>query len=276
MKLSIGIIHWNAVDELRRCLQAFSRAQLPQPCELIVVDNASRALPNGLIDEFPNARWIRNGFNAGFAGACNQIVDTSSGELILFCNPDIEAGETSVMRLLEVCDRNPRAAVAAPALVDSQGRLQKGSVRRLPTISSVTSDLLFLDELRRPAPAVAPPEGPPRKIQQPAGACLMIRRSALEEVGRWDEQFYPAWFEDVDLCRRFERAGWEILWVPDSHVLHAGGQSLDTLGFHKFLALYYANLRRYFRKHHAPVAALYVAILSRCALVLRRILVRRT
>ncbi|MGI8783399.1 MAG: glycosyltransferase family 2 protein [Acidobacteriota bacterium] len=276
MKLSIGIIHWNAVDELRRCLQAFSRAQLPQPCELIVVDNASQAPTDGLVEEFSHVRWILNGFNAGFAGACNQIVDSSSGELILFCNPDIEAGGTSVMRLLEVLDGTPRAAVAAPALVDSQGRLQSRSVRRLPTISSVTSDLIFLDELRRAAPPIAPPVGPPRKIQQPAGACLMIRRTALEEVGRWDEQFYPAWFEDVDLCRRFERAGWEILWVPDSQVLHVGGQSLNTLGFHKFIALYYVNLRRYFRKHHAPAAALYVALLSRCALVLRRILVRRT
>lgn len=276
MKLSIGIIHWNAVDRLRRCLQAFSRAQLPQPCELIVVDNASQAPTDSLVKEFSDVRWIRNSFNAGFAGACNQIVDNSTGELILFCNPDIEVDGTSVMRLLQVSDGNPRAAVAAPALVDAQGRLQEGGVRRLPTAWSVTSDLLFFDELRRSAASAAPPEGPPRKIHQPAGACLMIRRSALEEVGRWDEQFYPAWFEDVDLCRRFERAGWEILWVPDSHVLHAGGQSLDTLGFHKFLALYYANLRRYFRKHHAPVAALYVALLSRCALVLRRILVRRT
>src|SRR4030095_13094409 len=93
------------------------------------------------------------------------------------------------------------------------------------------------------------PSHNPVPVEQPAAAALMVRRDAYEEVGGFDEQFFPAWYEDVDFCRRLKDNGCEIYFARNAEFVHEGGYSADTMGSQQFLRSYYANQLRYARKH---------------------------
>ena len=83
----------------------------------------------------------------------------------------------------------------------------------------------------------------------------MIRRDAFEDVGDFDEQFYPAWYEDVDFCRRLKAKGWQVYFAPEAQFLHEGGYSVDAMGAPDFLRSYYSNQLRYARKHFGKFGA---------------------
>jgi N-acetylglucosaminyl-diphospho-decaprenol L-rhamnosyltransferase len=86
----------------------------------------------------------------------------------------------------------------------------------------------------------------------------MVRRDAYEEAEGFDEQFYPAWYEDVDFCRRVKAQGWEIFFLPAAEFLHSGGYSAETLGSESFLNAYYGNQLRYARKHFGSMGSVAV------------------
>jgi len=87
-------------------------------------------------------------------------------------------------------------------------------------------------------------------VDQPAAACLMLRRKTLELLDGFDAGFFPAWFEDVDLCKRIRMAGGRIQFQPKANFMHVGASSIDALGTELFLKYFHANLIRYFMKHH--------------------------
>jgi GT2 family glycosyltransferase len=110
-------------------------------------------------------------------------------------------------------------------------------------------------------------------VDQPAAAALMIRRDAYDEVGGFDEQFSPAWYEDVDFCRRLKAAGWEIYFARDAQFQHQGGYSAQALGSEAFARAYYSNQVRYARKHLGSAAT--AAIRASIAVgMIERIVVR--
>ena len=89
----------------------------------------------------------------------------------------------------------------------------------------------------------------PAAVEQPAGACLLVRRSSFEDCGGFDEGFYPLWFEDVDLCRRLRQQGGTILYWPQVRVRHQGGHSQENLSFSEKQIYWYRNMLYYVRKH---------------------------
>jgi N-acetylglucosaminyl-diphospho-decaprenol L-rhamnosyltransferase len=91
----------------------------------------------------------------------------------------------------------------------------------------------------------------PVAVDQPAAAALMVRRDAYDAIGGFDEQFFPAWYEDVDFCQRLKSAGWEIYFVPDAKFQHVGGYAAELLGARAFAEAYYRNQLRYATKHFA-------------------------
>ena len=135
------------------------------------------------------------------------------------------------------------------------------NVRRLPTLASLAADLLLIDHLWPDNPASVryyardlDPDAP-ADVEQPAAACLMIRADVFDRLGGFDEAFWPAWWEDVDFCRRLRTAGHRIRYVPDAVFQHQGGASLEALGTRTFERVFAANRRRYVRKHHGRLAA---------------------
>jgi N-acetylglucosaminyl-diphospho-decaprenol L-rhamnosyltransferase len=247
------IVTWNNRDFLGRCLES-----LPKDSEIVVVDNASTDGSADFVAEtFPHVRLIRLDRNIGFGAAINRAAAEATGTYLLLLNPDAEATPKSIERLMEFLDEHITCGAAAGRLLSMTEDWQRGfNVRRLPTYGTVIAHLLLFkhvwpsNPLTRHAEAAEITDTATQAVEQPAAACLMVRRRTFDQVGGMDERFFPAWFEDVDLCRRILEAGWTIFFVPRANFRHLGGVSVAALGVPRTKRLYYQNLERYMGKHH--------------------------
>lgn len=261
MTISVVIVNWNSGPLLQSCVSSLLR-HAPD-CQLVVVDNASLDSSAAYLDALKApVALIRNRINAGFAAGCNTGWKNCDGNHILFLNPDAETLAGSVQSLARVLAEAPDIWAAGGQLLSNAWQPQdEYAARAFPTLASVRADMFFLDEIWPENPwtkryRVPPKRGQfPHVVDQPPAACLMVRRSALESLNGFDERFHPAWFEDVDLCKRIRDGGGRILLVPTARFLHQGGSSLKSLGKEMFLEYFHKNQVRYFAKHHGAETA---------------------
>ncbi len=249
--ISIIIVTYNSREWIERCLESLHDSA----AEVIVVDNHSTDGTTEVAGRFPGVRLLQAERNLGFAAASNLGARHSQGDALLFLNPDT-ARRTPLRPLEEVLARSPGIAAVAPQLVDPQGRFQAGfNVRRLPTPAALAFEVLLVNRLWPRNPVNRRYRcldfDPSREaeVEQPAGACLLVRRSSFEACGGFDENFFPLWFEDVDLCLRLRRQGGAILYCPAVRFEHSGGHSLLTVSFSEKQVYWYRNLLYYVRKH---------------------------
>ena len=257
--LSIIIVNWNTRDFLERCLETVEAEAdriAPRRTETIVVDNQSSDGSTEMIRRrFPWVRLIESGKNFGFAGGNNVALRESRGTYVLLLNPDTELLKGSLVGLIEFMETNPRAGGAGPALLNPDRSLQPSSYPA-PTVGREFWRLLHLDGLRRLAsyPLATWRRGGPRRVDVIQGACLMIKREALEQVGFFDVRYFM-YTEEVDLCYRLRSAGWELYWIPSLGTVHYSGRSTQQTSREMFLHLYRSKIR-YFRKHYGVSGAL--------------------
>jgi N-acetylglucosaminyl-diphospho-decaprenol L-rhamnosyltransferase len=268
--VSIVIVNWNSGTLLQNCIRSLLDNAVG--CKIIIVDNASADSSLEFNTKAgADISIIRNERNIGFAAACNQGWQASSGAYVLFLNPDTEAYSGSIHCLERAFPMDGSVWAVGGRLVSRSGQLD-AYMRPFPTIGRVARDLLLIDELcsiiRRRSYQISNDKGP-IEVDQPAAACLMITREALEKIGGFDETFYPAWFEDVDLCRRIWDRGGHIRYQPAARFLHHGGYSLNRMTPQAFLECFHTNQIRYFQKHQGKRAALRVRNLIVCGLLLR-------
>jgi len=257
--VSVLVVSWQSADWLERCLTAID----PLEAEIIVADNASTDGSAALARTVaPAATVLALDRNRGFAGGVNAARAAARTPRLLLLNPDAAATPGAIARLAAALDASPDIGAVSGRLVDADGTPQHGfNVRRLPTLTSLAVDLLFIDHLWRDNPAslryYARDLDPdvPADVEQPAAACLMIRAEVFDRLGGFDEAFWPAWWEDVDFCRRVLAAGYRIRYVPDAVFTHQGGASVDALGTRAFEQVFAINRARYLRKHHGRLAA---------------------
>jgi GT2 family glycosyltransferase len=251
--VSVLIVNWNDRLHLEECLAALTG----QDVETVVVDNAS---DDGSADmvatEHPWVRLERAEQNLGFAGGINRAAAAAGGRYLLLLNPDARPEAGAVECLRDYLEEHANAAGAAGLLLGPGGVPQRGwNVRRLPTPVSLASELLLFDRLWPGNPiarrhnALDLDYSRPTIVEQPAAACLMLRRDVFDGVGGLDERFHPAWFEDVDLCRRLKDRGAQLHFVPAARFAHAGGASRARLSRAAYTRIYYTNLLRFVRKH---------------------------
>lgn len=280
--VSIIIVSFNTREPLERCLKSITRSA--PTAETIVVDNGSSDGSAEMIHGcFPEVRLIAGQGNQGFAGGCNSGAAEAAGQNLLFLNSDCRVMPGSVEGLALALDENPRAGAVAGRLVDPAGETQEGfNVRMLPTIWSITADLLLF---HRWLPANRLSAGYRMtgfdhagsvEVEQPAGACLMIRRERFGALGGFDEAFHPAWFEDVDLCRRLKDSGDKIFFVPSAIFEHLGGATMRRLDFRRFTRMYYRNQAVYLRKHFGLAARFFLRTMIIAGMGLRSLLVLLT
>lgn len=256
--VSIIIVTWNSERWIERCLRSIPAACENLDYEVVVYDNASADATMKCVDAARDhlpIETIRSDANDGFAKATNRAVAASHGRFVFLLNPDCELEPGSVTRLVEFLGQHPDAAAAAPLLEDESGDSQREfQLRRLPTLRSFAFEILLLDRLLPRNRATARHRyrdldlTEPRRIEQPAAAALLIRRSVVEAIGEFDERFEPAWFEDVDYCRRLVDRGHSIYVVPTASSRHFGGASLEHLSHARFLRVWYRNMWLYARK----------------------------
>jgi GT2 family glycosyltransferase len=262
--IGIIIVTYNSAAVIGACLEA----ALASGAEVLVVDNASA---DGTVAEAARrgARVIANRSNLGFAAAVNQGFAVLNCPYILLLNPDATLN-TGLERLREACDL-PRAAGAGGLLVDSSGRPQVGfMVRKFPTSAALILESLMLNRIwpRNPINAgyrcLDLDYSALQPVEQPAGAFLMIRRALWEELGGFDEQFWPVWFEDVDFCRRAADRGYFLYFVPQAVAKHTGAHSIPALTLEMRRFYWYCSLLRYATKHFRPagVRAVCLAVVT--------------
>ena len=239
---TVAIVNWNSGSRLRTCIESLNDA------DILVIDNASNDDSlDSLAASGRKVNFVRNAVNRGFAAAVNQAFHATSSAYVLVLNPDVRSTSRAVHLLKAILDTNSRAAAVAGYAGD------KYLPRTLPTVLTLTRENLGLGKGTRGRPPTPPT--PPFPVEQPAAAALMIRRAAFDDVGGFDERFYPAWYEDVDFCRRLKAKGWEIYFAPEAEFQHEGGYSARTMGSESFLRAYYSNQLRYAQKHFGVFGA---------------------
>jgi len=262
--LSIVIVAWNTRALLEKCLVSVVGAsrEIAGHTEVIVVDNASSDCTVQMVrEQFPGVTVISNAVNVGFAAANNQALRQAAGRYLLLLNPDTEIAPGALGRLAEFLDSHPSAAAVGPRLVGTHGESQVSCFPR-PTLAREAWRLFHCDRLVAWAsyPQARLNSRIPQQVDTIQGACLLIRKTALAQIGLLDERFF-IYTEEVDLCRRIAEAGWQIFWVPEALVLHHGGASTRQVGTPMFLELYRSKVE-YFRKHSGPRGVLvYKAVL---------------
>jgi N-acetylglucosaminyl-diphospho-decaprenol L-rhamnosyltransferase len=257
--VSIVVVTWNSERWIDGCLSSLETASGSLGCEVIVHDNASSDGSRRIVQSRVPVTLFEADRNMGFAAGINRSIAESSGRYIFLLNPDCVVGAGAVVELVDFLDQNPSIAAAAPLLLDEAGKPQREfQLRRLPTFRSLVSEILLIDKLFPENRQIALYRyrdldiTRPQLVEQPAAAALMIRRTVFDQTGPFDERFSPAWFEDVDYCRRLHESGHAIFLVPAAKVTHRGGSSREHLSFAEFTDLWYRNLFRYAQKWLTP------------------------
>ncbi len=246
LPVSVIIVNYNAGPLLPQVVSSVR----PVVQEVIVVDNGSTDGSLALLEAAPSLRVLPQGRNLGFAAACNRGILAAQAPFLLFLNPDGVAAPGTVARLLEVLQAHPRAGMVGGLLLNPDGSEQGGGRRRLPTPGSALLRALGLTRLSPRVPDFhlhrTPLPASPTPVEAISGACMLVRRTALEQVGPWDEGYFLH-CEDLDWCWRFRRSGWDILFVPDAPVVHHKGACSRTrpvfVEWHK-----HRGMLRYYRK----------------------------
>jgi GT2 family glycosyltransferase len=197
---------------------------------------------------------VRNSVNRGFAAAVNQAFNETATPYVLVLNPDVRVIAGSIELMSSFLDSHPKAG-AVGGFVN-----EKYLPRTFPTAASIFGENIGFSGRRVKGEVLLSRQTIP--VDQPAASAIMIRRDAFEEIGGFDERFYPAWYEDVDFCRRLNSAGWEIHFAPAAQFHHEGGYSAQAMGLNAFTAAYYRNQLRYAEKHFgfAPRLSVRVSI----------------
>lgn len=254
MKFSVVIVNYASWPLTLRCLESL-RATGFESFEVVVVDNDRGETPR-----LPaSVRLIRNRENVGFARACNQGIAASRGEYVVLVNPDTLVDEEFFERTGELFEAHPKVGVAGPRVLDSDGTLQLSARKEISVVSGLLGRTSLLTRLF-PKSSLVKDQFPavtqwtrPVAVDWISGACMVVRREAIEEIGAFDERFFM-YFEDADFCRRAREAGWLVYYQPEIEVVHqAGGSSRSRP---RAIWLLHKSAFLYHRKHgsHGPLS----------------------
>lgn len=238
MKLSIIILNYKSQGFTRQCVKGILSQPPAFGFEIIVVDNDSKDGVEEMIrNDFPSVLFVQTGKNLGMAGGNNAGIRLASGEYLCIMNPDIAVTEGALENLVYFLEANPKVGIAVPKLLNPDGTVQtscrtfqtpwiillrRSPLGRLPFAKKHLKWFLMLD---RDHSAVQP-------VDWALGACMIVRRSAMEKVGLMDERYF-LYFEDMDWCRRFWEAGLPVMYVggrAEMYHYHQR-QSATSLGF---------------------------------------------
>ena len=265
--ISFIIVNWNTRDILIDCLNSIYKTVTDIDQEIYVVDNNStdgsqEAVKNG----FPDVKLIENSTNTGFAHANNQALSVMQGRFAVLLNSDAVLQEDAIENLLNFMDNTPGAGIAGVQLLNEDGSRQN-SIDNFP---SLETEILNKSILRFFFPDKYPGKGRiyhnPIEVDSVIGACMMVRKEAIDEAGFLDEDYF-IFLEETDWCFRMYKKGWKVYHVPDSRVFHLSGHSKKKTPGESQIE-YYKSLYKFFRKNKNPVSCLTLRILKPCKLLI--------
>jgi GT2 family glycosyltransferase len=255
--VSIIIVSWNAKQYLLNCLNSLIDTADGYSQEIIVVDNASSDGSAEMVEkDFPQVKLIRNEENLGFAKANNIGIKESTGRYVCLINSDVVVLDNCVKRMIEFMDNHLKAGMAGPKVLNPDRTLQV-SCRHFPSIWNNLCQAIGLNKVFPKSVFFSEPfmnywsHDSVRSIDVLTGCFWMVRRKSLDDVGLLDESFF-FYGEDIDWCKRFQKAGWDVMFNPDAQAIHFGGASSANAPIRFYIELQKADLH-YWEKHYGSI-----------------------
>ena len=231
MRLSVVFLSYNTRDLTRQALSAVLAAAEGLEAEIFVVDNASTDGSADMVaEEFPQVKLTCNAANVGFSAGNNVALREVAGEYALLINTDTIVRRDALRTMVEFLDAHPEAGACGCKILDPDGTLQLDSRRGFPTPLAAFCKMSGLSRLFPKHLLIAhyhmtylDPEQT-AEVEVLSGSCMMVRKSAMDQVGLLDEDYFM-YGEDIDWCYRFHQAGWKIYYVPTTAIIHFRGES---------------------------------------------------
>jgi N-acetylglucosaminyl-diphospho-decaprenol L-rhamnosyltransferase len=262
------VVTYDALPWIEQCLDSLADV------DTVVVDNGSTDGTVAFVRErYPEVKLVQSE-NRGLGAGWNLGLRETTSAYALLLNADAWLVEGALDRLVAFAGSRPRAAVVGPRLLNPDGTLQR-SVRGYPTVWRLVTEYFFLRKLAPGSSALNAfyaggfEHDEVREVEVVMGACMLLRRAAVEQVGYCDEDYF-LFSEETDWCFRFREAGWEIVFFPGAECIHVRGASHSG-------RLYRENLRGhllFLTKHRGPKVAERARRLLLAALRLRGLLFR--
>jgi len=253
------------------CLNSIYETVKDIDVEIYVVDNNSTdgsqaAVKNG----FPDVKLIENETNTGFGYANNQALRIMQGRFAVLLNSDAVLKENSVKRLLAFMTTTPSAGIAGVQLLNDDGSRQN-SIDNFP---SSETEIFNKSILRLFFPGKYPSKNmsykDPIEVDSVIGACMMVRKEAIGDVGVFDEDYF-IFLEETDWCFRMNKKGWKVYHVPDAEVFHLSGHSKKRTPWRSQIE-YYISLYKFFKKNRTQASYLTLRVLKPCKIFINLIL----
>jgi N-acetylglucosaminyl-diphospho-decaprenol L-rhamnosyltransferase len=251
IRLDVVVVNFHSAALIARTIEV-AREFAGARTRVIVVDNSPGDAAAGIVrSAAPDATVIENSVNHGYAAAVNQALVKCDAELVLLINPDVEGLSGSYADVLEAF-RDPRVGAVAVRLVNTDGTLQPSCICAPRPFDLISEDVAFAERFpgwRRPRRyrMLDWDHRDARPVDAARGACIFLRRAAIEDVGPFDEHFF-VYYEETDWLVRAKRRGWRTVFLPSVEAVHASaGSSPDMRSPHSLLLL--ESQHRYARKH---------------------------
>jgi len=261
-KISVIIVSWNTRELLAKALHSLPCDNAELELEIFVVDNGSQDGSVEMIHrQFPGAPLIENEENLGFAAANNLAMECVHGDFILLLNSDAELLPGALEAMASLLISVPSAGLIGAKILNPDKSLQLSYV----DFPNLWREFLILSGLGRRIfgswyPSHKPKQNRiPRPVDYVSGACLLLRRSAYDSVGGFDDTYFM-YAEEVDLCYRIWQGGWQVWYQPEAEVLHMGGGSSRSIPTKREADLYQSRVI-YFLKHHGWMSAALLAVM---------------
>lgn len=276
MKLSIIIVNWNTKDLMRDCLNSVYREVNNVQLEVIVVDNASTDNSVEMLKkEFLEVRVIENKENVGFSRANNQGIKLSSGTYILLLNPDTIIYDNALGKMIDFMDAHPEAGAVGCQLLEESGKHLVGDAGYRLSLKTALNYAFFLSKL---FPKICKGlflnhrlnrKKEPIEVDWISGACFLVRRSILRDVGMMDENFFM-FAEDMEWSHRIKSEGFKVYYLPYVSIIHLMGVSTSRQKQIKNIStLWVENLHNYYSRENSKFKVTLLDLTISIGLILR-------
>jgi len=231
--VTIIIVNWNVRDLLRDCLKSVYEQTRAISIEVVVVDNASSDGSIEMVErQFPQLKLFKNKENLGFAKANNQAIKQSKGRYVLLLNPDSVVLDDAVGIMVRFMDARGDVGAVGPKILNPDKTVQMACGRYSPTLLTELWDFTGLSSVFPESRIFGKSlmgfwaHNDTREVELLSGACMMVRRETIAQIGLMDEQFF-LFAEDTDWCYRMRENGWKIYLNADAEIIHLGHQSVN-------------------------------------------------
>ncbi len=259
MDISIIVVSFNTKQLLLDCLASIFETIKEISFEVWVVDNNSTdGTLEAIREKYPALNIIKNKENLGFAAANNQAFRQMDGQYALLLNTDTVLTSGAVKDLYDFMEANPEAGMACGQLLNQDGSKQN-SIANFPTLLSLLCNETVLRILMpKRFPSKRREYESPLRVDSCIGACLIVRKEAMDDIGLFDERYF-FFLEETDWAYRMRLGGWLVCFVPTAKIFHAQGKTVGSSSASRIM--FYRSRYIFFKKWHPHSYTLFYSVI---------------